>query len=261
MISIITIAKNEQEKIERTLLSVINQSAYSDIEYIVIDGASSDCTLEIINKYKDNITKIISQDDTGIYNAFNKGIKNAKGEWILFLNAGDTLFDNDCIKNIYKHLNCTDVVFGDIVTIDENGRTGAFRYDTLDDFELFYKSLPHSSTFVRREMFNKIGLFDETNKIVSDWQWFLEYFKQGGSYKYIRQKISIFYLDGISSRNDTHPLRKKERKKVLDMYYSSYKQFLYKLILKLPRYGFILKPIRKMLAIFGVVKIFENCTN
>lgn len=261
MISIITIAKNEQEKIERTLLSVINQSAYSDIEYIVIDGASSDCTLEIINKYKDNITKIISQDDTGIYNAFNKGIKNAKGEWILFLNAGDTLFDNDCIKSIYKHLNCTNVVFGDIVTIDENGRKGAFRYDTLDDFELFYKSLPHSSTFVRREMFDKIGLFDETNKIVSDWQWFLEYFKQGGSYKYIRHKISIFYLDGISSRNDTHTLRKKERKKVLDMYYSSYKQLLYKLILKLPRYGFILKPIRKMLAFFGIVKIFENCTN
>ena len=85
MISIITIAKNEEKTIERTILSVINQSAINEIEYIVIDGKSSDNTLEIINKYKSKISKIISEPDFGIYNAMNKGIKAANGDYILFL--------------------------------------------------------------------------------------------------------------------------------------------------------------------------------
>ena len=107
MISIITIAKNEEKTIERTILSVINQSAINEIEYIIIDGKSSDNTLEIINKYKNKISKIISEPDFGIYNAMNKGIKAAKGEYILFLNAGDELFCNKTSNSSFLGCNCS----------------------------------------------------------------------------------------------------------------------------------------------------------
>lgn len=260
MISIITIAKNEEKTIERTILSVINQSAFNEIEYIVIDAKSSDNTLEIINKYKDKISKIISEPDFGIYNAMNKGIKAANGEYILFLNAGDELFYNKTIEEILPNLNC-DLVFGDILIRDENGKNSTIEYDSIDDFELFYKSLPHPCTFIKKECFLKLGLYDETKKIMSDWQWFLKYFKSGGNYKYVKLPVSIFYLGGISNSKKFKKLQKQERKEILNKFYSKKKQFLYKLILKITKKGTILKKIRKLLKILHILEIYENYHN
>ena len=167
MISVITIAKNEEKTIERTILSVTNQSAINEIEYIVIDGKSSDNTLEIIKKYKNKISKIISEADFGIYNAMNKGIKAAKGEYILFLNAGDELFCNKTIEEILPKLNCG-VVFADVSVRDEKEQKGTIDYDYLDDFELFYKSLPHMSTFIKKELFLKFGLYEPAGGTAPD---------------------------------------------------------------------------------------------
>ena len=259
MISVITIAKNEEKTIERTILSVTNQSAINEIEYIVIDGKSSDNTLEIIKKYKNKISKIISEADFGIYNAMNKGIKAAKGEYILFLNAGDELFCNKTIEEILPKLNCG-VVFADASVRDEKGQKGTIDYDYLDDFELFYKSLPHMSTFIKKELFLKFGLYDETKKIVSDWQWFLKYFNSKGKYKYIKTPVAIFYLGGISTKKETKKLREKERAEVRNIYYGRKKQILYKIILKLTKNKTLLKLIRKILSSIGIVKIYENCS-
>ena len=259
MISIITIAKNEEKSIERTILSVINQSAINEIEYIVIDGKSSDNTLEIIKKYKDKISKIISEPDFGIYNAMNKGIKAANGDYILFLNAGDVLFCNKTIEKILPKLNC-DLVFGDILIRDKNGKNSTIEYDFIDDFELFYKSLPHPCTFIKKECFLKLDLYDETKKIMSDWQWFLKYFNLKGKYKYIKTPVAIFYLGGVSTKKETKYLRKKERAEVRNIYYSKRKQVLYKIILKLTKNKTVLKFIRKILSLIGVVKIYEKCT-
>ena len=258
MISIITIAKNEEKTIERTILSVINQSAINEIEYIIINGNSSDNTLEIVNKYKNKISHIISEKDFGIYNAFNKGIKAAAGEYILFLNAGDELYAFNTIENILPKLNCN-LVFGDIIIKNEKGQKSTIEYDNLDDFELFYKSLPHPSTFIKKECFLKIGFYDETKKIMSDWQWFLKYFKSGGQYSYIKTPVSIFYLGGISSSKKFKKLRKQERKEILNSYYSKKKQILYKIILKITKNNLILKKFKKLLMKFSILEIYENC--
>lgn len=260
MISVITIAKNEEKTIERTILSVINQSASSEIEYIVIDGKSSDKTLEIINKYKSKISKIISEPDFGIYNAMNKGIKAANGDYILFLNAGDELFCNKTIEKFLPKLNC-DLIFGDITIRDKNGKDSTIEYDFIDDFELFYKSLPHPCTFIKKECFLKLDLYDETKKIMSDWQWFLKYFKSGGKYSYIKIPVAIFYLGGISTSKKFKKLQKQERKEILNNFYSKKKQFLYKLILKITKKGTILKKIRKLLKNLCILEIYENYYN
>lgn len=260
MISVITIAKNEEKTIERTILSVINQSAINEIEYIVIDGKSSDKTLEIINKYKNKISKIISEPDFGIYNAMNKGIKAANGDYILFLNAGDELFCNKTIEKFLPKLNC-DLIFGDILIRDKNGKNSTIEYDFIDDFELFYKSLPHPCTFIKKECFLKLDLYDETKKIMSDWQWFLKYFKSGGKYSYIKTPVSIFYLGGISTSKKFKKLQKQERKEILNNFYSKKKQFLYKLILKITKKGTILKKIRKLLKNLCILEIYENYYN
>ena len=260
MISIITIAKNEEKSIERTILSVINQSAINEIEYIVIDGKSSDYTLEIIKKYKDKISKIISEPDFGIYNAMNKGIKAANGDYILFLNAGDELFCNKTIEKILPKLNC-DLVFGDILIRDKNGKNSTIEYDFIDDFELFYKSLPHPCTFIKKECFLKLDLYDETKKIMSDWQWFLKYFKSGGKYSYIKTPVAIFYLGGISTSKKFKKLQKQERNEILNEFYSKKKQFLYKLILKITKKNSVLKQIKKLLTKIGILEIYENYYN
>ncbi len=257
MISIITIAKNEEKTIERTILSVINQSAINKIEYIVIDGKSNDNTLKIIKKYKNKISKIISETDFGIYNAFNKGIKAASGEYILFLNSGDELFCPNSIENILPELNC-DLVFGDIIIKDKKGQKSTIEYDNLDDLELFYKSLPHPSSFIKRKCFYEIGLYDETKKIMSDWQWFLKYFNSGGKYKHITTPVSIFYLGGISSSKNYKKLRKQERKDIINNNYSKRKQLLYKIILKITKRKTIIKQIKKLLIRVGILEIYEN---
>lgn len=259
MISIITIAKNEEKTIERTILSVINQSAKDKIEYIVIDGASDDNTLEVINKYKNKISKIISEPDNGIYSAFNKGINAAGGDYILFLNAGDELFCSGTIEKILPGLDCG-LVFADVIIRDKKGRDSTIYYDYIDDFELFYKSLPHMSTFIKKELFLKLGLYDETKKIVSDWQWFLKYFNTYGKYKYIKIPAAIFYLGGISTRKEADKIRKKEREAVRNTFYSKEKQLLYKIILKLFKNKTVLKFLRRILSLFSVVKIYENCS-
>lgn len=100
-ISIVTICYNVENDIEQTILSVINQS-YSDLEYIIIDGASKDKTLEIVNRYKDKISKIVSEPDKGIYDAMNKGIKQATGEWVGFINAGDKYVDNNVLSTFLQ---------------------------------------------------------------------------------------------------------------------------------------------------------------
>ena len=100
-ISIVTICKNAQDSIERTLTSVVSQ-AYANIEYIIVDGASTDKTLELVYNYREHITKIISEPDDGIYDGMNKGLRAASGDYIVFINAGDYLIETNVIKNLVR---------------------------------------------------------------------------------------------------------------------------------------------------------------
>src|SRR5438105_14705 len=124
-ISIITVVYNNVANIEVTILSILNQT-YKNIEYIVIDGGSTDGTLDVIKKYKDKISFWVSEKDNGIYDAMNKGIKVATGEWINFINSGDSYFDNDVLEKIMEaeYFNATsiDVIYGNTQIITPNRR-------------------------------------------------------------------------------------------------------------------------------------------
>ena len=120
-ISIVTVVYNGEETIEETILSVKNLS-YSNVEYIIIDGGSTDETLNIIKKYEDKIDYWISEKDNGIYDAMNKGIKKATSEFVIFMNGGDTFFDENVLANIEKDLtNDFDIYYGDNYKVKENG--------------------------------------------------------------------------------------------------------------------------------------------
>lgn len=215
-ITIITINYNNREGLEKTIKNVISQS-YKDFEYIVIDGGSQDGSKEVIESFADKISYWVSEPDKGIYNAMNKGIGKANGEYLLFLNSGDKLFNNDSLVNTLPYLEKEDIVYGDLEVIGDK-ESYIKKYTDQLSFHYFYiESLPHPATFIRKTAFERFGDYDESFKIISDWKWFLEaiIFKKA-TCKHVPLIISSFYLDGISSVN-TEKI-KQEKIKVLNKY-------------------------------------------
>ena len=218
-LSIITINYNNAIGLVKTINSVIDQT-YKDLEYIVIDGNSTDESNQIINKYKEQLNYWVSETDTGIYNAMNKGIKAATGKYLLFLNSGDVLLNNHVLEDVKKHgLNC-DIVYGNIL-LDSIKKTEV--YSPPDDitFKYFFKaSLPHPGSFIKKTLFVNAGFYDERLKIVSDWKFFmLAICKYQCSYKHIEIVVSRYDSSGISSDSANLFLIEQERKSVLLNYF------------------------------------------
>lgn len=166
--SIITINYNNCEGLRQTIESVVNQT-FKDFEYVIIDGGSTDGSVDIIKLYADKIAYWVSEPDKGIYNAMNKGILKAHGEYLNFMNSGDCFYDNDVLKKILQNLDC-DFVTGK--TYYEGGVHGFYKNDvTMLDF--FKGSLDHQATFIKKELFTN-KLYDESFKIISDWIFFVE---------------------------------------------------------------------------------------
>lgn len=223
-VSIITVCKNAESAIERTMLSVVTQSCFAEnIEYLIIDGASTDKTLEIIKQYADKYPiKWISEPDSGIYNAMNKGIKLASGDYLLFLNAGDYLVHYNVIKslmNLFEN-NEFDLIYGDVLSIDPLSEQYWIKATKDPDiFFLFNDSLAHQAVFYKRNLFDKFGLYDENFTILAD-----NVFNKKiicdklVSVKHINQIISVFFSDGISSTNKQ--LNQKEREKFKENFFS-----------------------------------------
>lgn len=210
-ITIITINYNNHEGLEKTIKSVISQS-YKDFEYIVIDGGSQDGSREVIEKFADKISYWVSEPDKGIYNAMNKGIKVANGEYLLFLNSGDKLFNNDSLLNILPYLEKEDIVYGNLEFIDINNENFYGKYpETISFHFLFTGSLPHPASFIKKTAFDKVGFYDENLKIVSDWKWFIIAFTRFSlTWKQIPIIVSKFYLDGISSTQVDNVRRERD---------------------------------------------------
>jgi len=206
-ISIITICKNEKNTIEETFLSVFNQT-YKNIEYIVIDGVSTDGTLDIIQKYKEKISYFSSEPDTGIYNALNKGIKIATGDILYFLNANDMLNSNDIFEKIVYHFkndNELDFVFGNVQFIDENRQEcGIFNSNCFKTIFSFKKAcINHQSIFYRSNVFNRFGLYNETYKTNADYDFNLRLLMANGlKAKYLDTTIGRYQLGGLSCTNN-----------------------------------------------------------
>ncbi len=217
-LSIITVNLNNRQGLKRTLKSVASQS-YKNVELILVDGGSSDGSQELFPQYQTIITRVVSEPDRGIYHAMNKGIGMACGEYLLFLNSGDWLAENDVLERVFSDFPDTDIVAGDIDYIDP--ATSRVRWhvespDLLTAATLFHGSLPHQATFIRSHLFAKHGLYNEELTIASDWKFFLEVLlEKHATYARFRGTVACFMLDGLSSRPETCGLPQQEQRFVL----------------------------------------------
>ena len=229
LITIITINYNNLEGLKKTMKSVLEQT-YGNIEYIVIDGGSTDGSKEYIDEHSQSLAYWVSEPDKGIYNAMNKGIDQATGEYLLFLNSGDELIDKEVMRGVESNNLKADIVACDIRIIGSN-RDFIKKPPNNVTFSFLYKDgLPHPTTFIKRSLFNILGYYDEDLKIVSDWKFFLlALCKFNATYKHIDKVLSIFYLNGISSHPDNLEKQKFERKEVLNREFDVYLNDLEKL--------------------------------
>jgi len=198
-VSIITVVYNGEKYLCDTIESVINQT-YKNIEYIVIDGGSTDKTLSILKKYSGNINKIISETDEGIYDAMNKGIKLAKGDIVGIINSDD-YFDINAVSNIvdrFKKCDC-DVVYGDKLLYDEKNKIKKlYTVDVPQSIGEVNISMVHPSTFVKNEVYEKIN-FDCKYEICADRDLFYKIYGHGYRFCKIDQVVAIMRTGGVSS--------------------------------------------------------------
>jgi len=214
-LSIITVNLNNAAGLQKTIESVVNQT-FTDYEYIVIDGGSTDGSVEIIKQYADKITYWVSEPDKGIYNAMNKGIKVANGEYLQFLNSGDWLLEKNTFERVFSVFPDKEVVYGNLMLI-----SGEYKSPKKITFtNLFFGSLPHPATFFKRSLFDNYGLYNEEFKIVSDWEFYLIVLaKNSCSFEHIDIPITYFDQNGISSQEAMLKIQIKEREIVLSNHF------------------------------------------
>ena len=200
-LSIITINKNNALGLEKTIVSVVNQN-FKDFEYIVIDGQSEDSSVDIIRKYSNRITYWVSENDTGIYNAMNKGIEKAKGEYLLFLNSGDFLVNNFVLMNVFTEKRNADFLCCNI-QYSEGGKIVHTTKlpDKITFGTLYFQGLPHQATFIKRDTFTKYGLYCEDYKYIADIEyWYRCIILNCCSTQVIDMVVSDYNLEGLSSQ-------------------------------------------------------------
>jgi glycosyltransferase involved in cell wall biosynthesis len=204
-VSIITVVRNNQSYIEGCIKSVIEQK-YQNYEYIIIDGGSTDGTLDIIKKYRDHISILISEPDCGIYDAMNKGIKLATGDIVGILNSDDFYNSNDVLTEVVREFSQKEVdsVFADLVYVDRKKTNKIVRYYKSANFKpnkFAYGWMPaHPTFFLRRIFYEKYGLFNTDYKIASDYELLVRLLgKHKLSYSYLQKVIIKMRNGGIST--------------------------------------------------------------
>lgn len=227
-LSVITINYNNASGLQRTIESVVAQQ-YSNMEYIVVDGGSTDESLEIIKHHEKFINKWVSEKDNGIYNALNKGIKMATGDYLLFLNSGDHFYDSAVLNKYHHHIEKEDLIAFDIHVLGQGFDQINKHPDDLRFSYLFEETFAHQSVFIKKKLFDRVGLYDETLKIVADWKFFIHAIVfHKASYKAFHEVLSTYYLDGISSSGKGTLLRKQERIKIIEtdfqLFYCDFKE-------------------------------------
>ncbi len=202
-LSIITINYNNLEGLKKTFKSVVNQT-FADYEWIVIDGGSTDGSKEFIEANQDRFAYWVSEPDRGIYHAMNKGIRQAHGEYISFMNSGDYYAYKSTLANVIGSNREADILFG--YMINEKMRN-VYSTDAMTNnipwFHLCSTSIPHQSAVIRRSLFDRVGMYDESFKVTGDCKFFLNaILNHRASYEFIPTVVAIFEDGGISSRAD-----------------------------------------------------------
>ncbi len=202
-LSIITVNLNNCDGLRKTVESVLAQS-WREFEYLIIDGESTDGSAEYLASVAKDLTWWVSEKDRGIYEAMNKGIERANGEYLLFLNSGDFLANREILEKIHNEFQDTDIVYGDLILQLKDGRLETREYpDVPDNFFVYENSLPHPTSFIRKELFKRIGLYNENDRLTPDWQFFMKaLFEFGATYKHLRTAVTVYNLDGLSSNPD-----------------------------------------------------------
>lgn len=219
--SIITICYNAAETIERTIKSVLSQT-YPDVEYIVVDGASKDDTLAIINKYKEGIKKVVSEPDKGLYDAMNKGIGLATGDYLCFLNAGDCFYNNDTLRQMAATLKKgerPDILYGETALVNDQGEFVRMRRLQAPE-KLTWRSFRqgmlvcHQAFFPRREL---VPPYDLQYRFSADFDWCIRIMKQSKTLHNTHLTLVNYLDEGLTTRNQKASL--KERFRIMTKHY------------------------------------------
>ena len=225
-ISIITVNYNNLAGLQKTMQSVASQT-WQEFEYIIIDGGSTDGSLKYIESNAHLVHYWVSEPDRGVYHAMNKGIAKATGEYLLFLNSGDHFFSKEVLRKNEQAICNYDLIYFNQLVVGE-AKKFVKQYPATLSFAYFLKdNLPHQATFVKKEIFSKVGLFKEDFKIVADWKFFIDSIcKYHASYRYVDKTLITFYLGGISSNPESHKIIHEEKQQVLKADYQPYLQGL-----------------------------------
>lgn len=197
-VSIITVTYNVAKTIEQTINSVLNQT-YDNIEYIVIDGLSTDGTWEKIKRYQDYISILIHEEDKGLYDAMNKGINQATGDIIGIIN-GDDWYEKDAVEKVVKNFdNNVDVVYSKMNIIENNGKI-AYVSGYIDIKDIWYKMIPHPTVFVKKSVYNELGMFSLEYPIVADYELMLRFYLAGKKFYFLDNVITNFRKGGLTTK-------------------------------------------------------------
>lgn len=200
-LSIITINFNDHLGLDKTIQSVINQT-FKDFEYIIIDGASTDGSVDVIKKYADKLTHWVSEPDTGIYNAMNKGTRFAQGEYCLYLNSGDFLAADDVLEKAFSYNFTEDIVCGICLDFDSKREWLKVPPRNISLFTFLRGSLPHPTSFIKRELLLRLGGYNESYRIISDWCFFVDAtIINSCSYRTLDLVLTKFNSYGISTNS------------------------------------------------------------
>lgn len=217
-LSVITVVYNNVRDIERTVLSIINQT-YSNIEYIVIDGVSTDGTLSVLKKYKSHITHLVSEKDAGIYDAMNKGLKLATGDYVIFMNSGDEIYEPETVSKIFSKAADADIYYGETEMYDQQWQSlGRRRHKTPDNFTWksfkYGMSISHQAIYIKRSL---VELYDLNYKLSSDIDWILKAAKKANKIVNTGMYVAKYLVGGMSKIKHSDSLI--ERFKIFSKHY------------------------------------------
>lgn len=209
VLSIITINLNNIEGLRKTCESVFSQT-WDEYEWILIDGGSTDGSREYIENNRTHFDFWCSCKDNGVYDAMNKGILRATGEYILFLNSGDTLFSDETLDLCRSHLFDSDIIYGDAIFCGENECREVRYPDTFTLYHFWITSTPcHQATFIKRSLLNNSGGYDTKYRIAADYRKWIEWKLDGKTFKHLPVFVCNYMLNGISSTNlELHELER-----------------------------------------------------
>jgi glycosyltransferase involved in cell wall biosynthesis len=217
-LSVITIVYNNVRDIERTMLSVLGQT-YTNIEYIIVDGLSNDGTLQVINKYQDRISKLISEKDNGIYDAMNKGLATATGDYVIFMNSGDEFYAADTVAKVFSTADDADIYYGETEMIDDSGQSlGQRRHQapaafTWRDFK-YGMSISHQAIYIRRTLTEP---FDSRYQLSADIDWIIRAAKKAHKIVNVNRYVAKYLVGGMSKKRHRQSLQ--ERFNIMQRYY------------------------------------------